>query len=65
MFDAAPVRARQVPPVVRTSGMVLSALAVSPPEMVSISPLASASTDGYQRPLRMSGPAVQLLVAKS
>src|SRR5690349_7204645 len=65
-----PVSARQVPspftpPALQTSGSVLSAPAVSPPEMVSTSPVARVRLVGYQRPFRMFGAACHVLVLPS
>ena len=52
------VSGRQVP-FCQTSGMRLFTPAVSPPETVRTSPLASVVLVGYQRPFCMSGPRVQ------
>ncbi len=51
--------ARRLPLVVRTSGML------GPPEVISISPLRSGVTVGYQRPAAMSGPTLHVLVEGS
>ena len=50
---------RRLPLVVRTSGTL------GPPEVISISPLRSGVTVGYQRPTAMFGPRLHVLVEGS
>jgi hypothetical protein len=55
----APVSARRFPAVVRTSGVLTR------PEVMSISPLLSGVTVGYQRPPSMFGPRLHRFVTGS
>jgi hypothetical protein len=55
-LSAAVVSARSPPAVVRTSGVS------GPPSVISISPLRSGVTVGYQRPAAMLGPRLHVFV---